>query len=119
MCQKKKVSCRNQLIILLISSSTNSSASSINEVCELPSSHKLDLGLSARIFLFCVVANGLHAIDLRFRTLMRVGALAVIWSLWLCRNNNFFDVKKYSLLLVIYECTSLLLLWSSLQRMEN
>jgi hypothetical protein len=51
--------------------------------------------------------------------LIRVGALAVIWSLWLCRNDKVFNDKNYSLLQVIYRCTSTLRLWSPLQRMEN
>jgi hypothetical protein len=43
----------------------------------------------------------LHGIDLRFRMLIRVGALAVIWALWLCRNDKIFNDKYYSLLQVI------------------
>jgi hypothetical protein len=53
-------------------------------------------------------------IDLRFMTLIRVGALDVIWTLWLCRND-----KKCSLLQVLYRCTCTLRLWSPLRRMEN
>jgi hypothetical protein len=34
-----------------------------------------------------IFRNWLHGIDNRFRTLTRVGACAVIWSLWLCRND--------------------------------
>jgi hypothetical protein len=45
-----------------------------------------------------IFGNWLHGIDLRFRTLNRVGALAVIWSLWLCRNDKVFNDKNYSLL---------------------
>jgi hypothetical protein len=63
--------------------------------------------------------NWLHGIDLRFRTLIRVGALAVIWSLWLCRNDKVFNDINCSLLQVIYRCTGMLRLWSPLQRMEN
>jgi hypothetical protein len=66
-----------------------------------------------------IFGNWLHHIDLRFRTLIRVGALAVIWSLWLCRNEKVFHEKNCSLLQVIYRCTSILRLWSPLQRMEN
>jgi hypothetical protein len=53
-----------------------------------------------------VFGNWLHGIDLRFRTLIRVGAIAVIWSLWLCRNDKVFDDKNYSLLQVIYRCNA-------------
>jgi hypothetical protein len=51
--------------------------------------------------------------------LIRVGALAVIWSLWLCRNDKKFNDKNYYLLQIIYRCTSTLCLWSPLQRIEN
>jgi hypothetical protein len=47
--------------------------------------------------------------------LIRVGVLAVIWTLWLCRNDKIFNNKNYSLLQVIYRCTGR----SPLQRMEN
>jgi hypothetical protein len=66
-----------------------------------------------------IFGNWLHSIDFRFKVLIRVGALAVIWSLWLCRNNKVFNDKNCSLLQVIYKCTSTLRLWSPLQRMEN
>jgi hypothetical protein len=32
-----------------------------------------------------IFRNWLHGVDLMFRTFIRVGALVVIWSLWLCR----------------------------------
>ena len=48
-----------------------------------------------------------------------MGAIAVIWALWLCRNDKVFNDKNASLMQVIYRCTSLLRSWSSLQRMEN
>jgi hypothetical protein len=51
--------------------------------------------------------------------LISVGALAVIWALWLCRNDKIFNDKNCSLLQVIYRCTGILRLWSPLQRMEN
>jgi hypothetical protein len=66
-----------------------------------------------------IFGNWLHGIDLRFRTLIRMGALTVIWSLWLYRNDKIFNDKNYSLLQVIYRCTGILRLWSPLQRMEN
>jgi hypothetical protein len=55
----------------------------------------------------------MHGIDNRFRTLIRVGALAVLWSLWLCRNDKVFNDKISSPLQVIYRCTGTLRLWSS------
>jgi hypothetical protein len=66
-----------------------------------------------------IFGNWLHGIDLKFRTLIRVGALAVIWSLWLCRNDKVFNDKNCSLLQVVYKCTDIIRLWSPLQRMEN
>jgi hypothetical protein len=55
-----------------------------------------------------IFGNWLHDIDLRFRTLIRVGALVVIWSLWLCRNDKVFNDKNYSFLQVLYRCTGIL-----------
>jgi hypothetical protein len=66
-----------------------------------------------------IFRNWLHDIDLRFRMLIRVGAFAVIWSLWLCRNDKVFNDKNCSLLQVFYRCTGILHLWSPLQRMVN
>jgi hypothetical protein len=60
-----------------------------------------------------IFGNWLHGIDNRFRTLIRVGALAISWLLWLCRNDKVFNAKIYSSLQVIYRCTSTLHLWSS------
>jgi hypothetical protein len=54
-----------------------------------------------------IFRNWLHGIDLRFRTLIRVGVLVVIWSLWLCRNEKVFNDKNCSLLQVLYRCTSI------------
>jgi hypothetical protein len=66
-----------------------------------------------------IFENWLHGIDLRFRTFIRVRVLAIVWSLWLCRNDKVFNDKNCSLLQVIYRCTGILRLWSPLQRMEN
>jgi hypothetical protein len=66
-----------------------------------------------------IFGNWLHGINLRFQTLIRVGALAVIWSLWLRRNDKVFNDKNCSLLQVVYRCTGILRLWSPLQQMEN
>jgi phosphoglycerol transferase MdoB-like AlkP superfamily enzyme len=40
--------------------------------------------------------------------LITVGALTVIWSLWLCRNDKVFTDKNYYLMQVIYICTAIL-----------
>jgi hypothetical protein len=41
-----------------------------------------------------IFGNWVHGIDNKYRTLLRVGAIALIWSLWLCRNDKVFDNKK-------------------------
>ena len=53
-----------------------------------------------------------------FKMLIRVGAYALIWSLWLCRNDLIFNGKNASSLQVIFRCTHSLHTWSILQRPE-
>jgi hypothetical protein len=55
-----------------------------------------------RLVLPMFLGIGFMGIDLRFRKLIRMRVLAVIWSLWLCRNDKVFDDKNYSLLQVVY-----------------
>jgi hypothetical protein len=38
--------------------------------------------------------NWVHGIDYKYRTLLRVGAMALVWSLWLCRNDKVFNNKN-------------------------
>jgi hypothetical protein len=64
-----------------------------------------------------ILGNWLHVINHRFRTVIRVGALAILWSLWICRNDKVFNDKKYSLLQDIYKCTATLRSWST-QKMQ-
>jgi hypothetical protein len=66
-----------------------------------------------------IFGNWLNGVDSRFKVLIREGAIAIIWSLWLCRNDKVFDNKNSSLMQVIYRSTALLRLWSSLQRLED
>jgi hypothetical protein len=66
-----------------------------------------------------VFGNWLHGTDLRFRRLIRMVALAVMWTLWLCKNNKINNDKNCSILQVFYRCTVILHLWSTLQRVEN
>ena len=33
--------------------------------------------------------------DKKFRTIIRLGAIAIIWSLWMCRNDNLFIDKDF------------------------
>ena len=66
-----------------------------------------------------IFGNWLNGVDRRFKLLIRVGALAIIWSLWLCRNDKVFNDKNSSLMQVIYRSTATLRLWSPLQRAEH
>ena len=63
-----------------------------------------------------IFGNLLNGVDNRFKQLIRVAAVAVIWSLWLCRNDNVFNDKNCSLMQVIYRTTATLRSWSQLQR---
>jgi hypothetical protein len=66
-----------------------------------------------------IFENWLNGIDNRFKKHIRVGAIAFIWSLWLCRNDKVFNDKNSSILQVIYRAIGTLCLWSSLQRPQN
>jgi hypothetical protein len=44
-----------------------------------------------------IFGNWLNGVDPRFKILIRVGAIAVIWSLWLCINDKVFNDKNASL----------------------
>ena len=66
-----------------------------------------------------IFGNWLNGVDHRFKLFSRVGAIAVIWSLWLCRNDKVFNDKNASIMQVIYRCTSTLRAWSALQRVEH
>jgi hypothetical protein len=62
-----------------------------------------------------IFGNWPNGIDQRFKKHIRVGAIAFIWSLWLCRNDKVFNDKNSSILQVI----STLRLWSCLERVED
>jgi hypothetical protein len=62
-----------------------------------------------------IFGNWLNGIENRFKKHIRVGAIAFIWSLWLCRNDKVFNDKNSSILQVIYT----LRLWLSLQRPQD
>jgi hypothetical protein len=66
-----------------------------------------------------IFGNWLHSIDYKYLILLRVGAIALIWSLWLCRNDKVFNKKNCSVLQVIYQCTRTLRIWSQLHRLED
>jgi hypothetical protein len=61
-----------------------------------------------------IFGNLRNGIENRFKNHIKVGVIAFIWSLWLCRNDNVFNGKQSSILKVIYRGISTLRLWSSL-----
>jgi hypothetical protein len=65
-----------------------------------------------------IFGNWLHGIDIRDRIHIRVGAIALLWSLWLCRNKMVFESKMSTPMQVIFHCARLLQEWSALQRQE-
>jgi hypothetical protein len=77
------------------------------------------LGLYPPTSIANVFGNWVHDIDNKYIILLRVGEIALIWSLWLCRNDKVFDNKNTSLLQVIYRCTGTLCLWSQLHHRED
>ena len=48
-----------------------------------------------------------------------MGAVALIWSLCLRRNDKVFNDISSSLMQVIFRCTETLCSWPSLQRLKN
>jgi hypothetical protein len=66
-----------------------------------------------------IFRNWILGIDYKYMILLRVGAMALIWSLWLCRNDKVFNDKNCIILQVIYRCTGTLRIWSQLHRLED
>ncbi|KQJ96815.1 hypothetical protein BRADI_3g27261v3, partial [Brachypodium distachyon] len=59
-------------------------------------------------------------VDKTLRPLILVGATAVFWSIWLCRNDIVFDKKKmHSCMQVLLLCTNWLRLWALLQKVQH
>jgi hypothetical protein len=79
-----------------------------NFACSIWSIIQVASGLYPPHSVANIFGNWLHGIDHKFRILLRVGAIAIIWSLWLCRNDKVFNDKNCSLLQVIYRCTGTL-----------
>jgi hypothetical protein len=40
-----------------------------------------------------IFGNWLNGVDPRFKVLIRVGANAVIWALWICKMTRFLTIK--------------------------
>jgi hypothetical protein len=83
-----------------------------NFACSIWSVIQAALGLYPPTSIANVFGNRLHGIDSKYIILLRVGAMALIWSFWLRRNDKVFDNKSSSLLQVIYRYTGTLRLWS-------
>jgi hypothetical protein len=66
-----------------------------------------------------IFGNLLNGVDPRFKILIRVGTIAVIWSIWLCKNDKVCNDKKSSLMQVMYRCTAVFRLWSLFQRLVS
>jgi hypothetical protein len=66
-----------------------------------------------------IFGNWLNGVDSKFKLLISVGAIAIILSLWLCRNDKVFNDKNSSVMQVIYRYTATLQSWSALQRVEH
>jgi hypothetical protein len=66
------------------------------------------LGLYTPTSIANIFGNLLYGIDYKYLIFLRVGAMALIWSLWLHRNDKVFNDKNCSLLQVIYRCTGTL-----------
>jgi hypothetical protein len=79
-----------------------------NFVCSIWSLIQAASGLYPPTSIANVFRNWVYGIDSKYRILLKVGAMALIWSLWLCRNDKVFDNKSSSLLQVIYRCTGTL-----------
>jgi hypothetical protein len=66
-----------------------------------------------------IFGNWLNGVVVRYKSLIRVGAIAVIWSLWLCRNDKVFNNVSSNLMQVIYRCTATLRSWLPLQQVSR
>ena len=66
-----------------------------------------------------IFGSWLNGVDPRFKMRIRMGVIAVIWSLWLCRNDKIFNNKVVSFMQVIYWCTATIRSWLPLQRVEH
>ena len=58
----------------------------------------------------------LNRVPKDFKPLVLVGAAALCWYVWLCRNGVVFDNKQFSFLQVIFSTMHWLRTWAILQR---
>jgi len=63
----------------------------------------------------CPSRSWLNGIPKKLKPLVLVGAAALCWSVWLCRNTVIFDNKQFSFLQVIFSTMHWLRTWAILQ----
>ena len=61
------------------------------------------------------VGNWFHGTENSYQD----GSVTVVWSLCLCTTDKVFNGKNYSVMQVIYRCTSLFRAWAVLQFVKN
>ena len=66
-----------------------------------------------------IFGNWLHGIDRSFRKHCWVGAIALLWSFWLCRTDRVFNAILSSPMQVIFRCAHYLPDWSILHRLVH
>ena len=66
-----------------------------------------------------IFGNWLHGLNNTLRKHIWVGAIDLLWSLWLCRNDRVFNAKFSSSIQVIFSCAHYLREWSILQSPEH
>ena len=66
-----------------------------------------------------IFGNWLNGIPKDYKPLVLVGAAALCWSIWRCRNEVVFDNKKHSFLQVIFATTHWLRTWAILQWLSS
>jgi hypothetical protein len=60
-------------------------------------------GLYTPTSIVNIFGNWLHGIDYKYMILLRVGAMSLIWSLWLCRNDKVFNIVKFGKIINLYQ----------------
>jgi hypothetical protein len=82
--------------------------------CSIWSVIQITLGLYPTSSIANIFGKRLHGIDYKYIILLRIGAMALIWSLWLCRNDKVFNNKIYlAHYLSLYEDTPYMVATSS------
>jgi hypothetical protein len=61
----------------------------------------------------------MQGIDFRGRILIHLGAIALLWALWLVINYMNFNAANSYAMQVIFHCTHFLQQWYTLERLEH